>query len=406
MADPLDKITVLLPEGATISDVLAAKPVMPFDKDVVEFIAEFGRGLRRDPALRRFPELVALGYWARNSTIERLRQRFETAYPEAVRLPRGIAFHVAPANVDTIFVYSLLLSMLAGNCNLVRVSARGGEQSNRLMASLSAALSSAPPAVKAANAVIRYQRDDAVTDRLSLLADLRIVWGGDDSVRAIRRSPLAPRGVELVFPNRYSAAVFDAKSWMAEEDQAGIARKFVNDTLWFGQMACSSPRAMIWRGNADEVEAASASFWRAMGEAAEEADLPFEPADAVAKLVAEQSLAIRREISILAQAGNRIRAVRDNDPGHLGESALASGGFFVECRVDRLDELAPVVRSDWQSIASFGVSAEDWRAFLTTNRPAGIDRITEIGSALDFNSIWDGEDLLTAMSRITNLEIR
>lgn len=144
MADPLDKITVLLPEGATISDVLAAKPVMPFDKDVVEFIAEFGRGLRRDPALRRFPELVALGYWARNSTIERLRQRFETAYPEAVRLPRGIAFHVAPANVDTIFVYSLLLSMLAGNCNLVRVSARGGEQSNRLMASLSAALSSAP----------------------------------------------------------------------------------------------------------------------------------------------------------------------------------------------------------------------------------------------------------------------
>lgn len=93
-------------------------------------------------------------------------------------------------------------------------------------------------------------------------------------------------------------------------------------------------------------------------------------------------------------------------PAISGKSALASGGFFVECRVDRLDELAPVVRSDWQSIASFGVSAEDWRAFLTTNRPAGIDRITEIGSALDFNSIWDGEDLLTAMSRITNLEIR
>ena len=43
---------------------------------------------------------------------------------DALRFPRGLVFHVPPANVDTIFVYSWALSALAGNSNVVRISSR------------------------------------------------------------------------------------------------------------------------------------------------------------------------------------------------------------------------------------------------------------------------------------------
>ncbi|MFC6804089.1 acyl-CoA reductase [Deinococcus caeni] len=39
-------------------------------------------------------------------------------------MPRGLVFHVPPANVDTIFIYSWLMSVLAGNRNVIRLSSR------------------------------------------------------------------------------------------------------------------------------------------------------------------------------------------------------------------------------------------------------------------------------------------
>ena len=40
----------------------------------------------------------------------------------SLRVPRGLAFHLPPTNVDTLFVYSLMASFLVGNLNVVRVS--------------------------------------------------------------------------------------------------------------------------------------------------------------------------------------------------------------------------------------------------------------------------------------------
>ena len=47
-----------------------------------------------------------------------------TARQDALVFPRGNVFHLPPANVDTIFVYSWAISALAGNHNVVRISSR------------------------------------------------------------------------------------------------------------------------------------------------------------------------------------------------------------------------------------------------------------------------------------------
>ncbi len=402
-ADPLARVEVALPAGQTVERVMRRAPAAPFSEAAVAFVGELGRRLRGDRRARAFPELVALGFWARGSGVRAMAEQFRAAYPGTARRPRGLAFHVAPANVDTIFVYSMLLSVLAGNANIVRVSSRGGDQSSLLMTMLGEALAVADPAVAERVAVVRYEHDRAITDALSRACDLRVAWGGDATVGLIRESPLKPTGIELVFPNKYSFAVMDARAWLAEADQAGVARRFVNDALWFGQAACSSPRLLAWLGDAAEAEAASATFWPLLDRAAADAGFEGEDAAAVAKLIAEQELAIAGGATILPTPSNRARVVRRAGLAGFGEPTGAGDGFFAEYRLDGLDALAPLARPDWQTIGSYGVDAGRWAAFLDRHQPPGIDRIVPLGQALDFNRIWDGVDLIAAMTRITAL---
>ncbi len=378
-----------------------ARRLKPFSPAVIAFITGFGRTLRNSAQARAFPELVALGYWARAASVTRLTEQFEAAYPGTVRRARGLAFHIAPANVDTIFVYSLMLSMLAGNLNLVRVSSRGGEQTALLMSLMEQALAEAPDEVALALAIVRYEHDRNITDALSQLADVRIVWGGDATVGLVRESALRPTATELVFPNKFSFAVLDAGRWLAETDPDSVARRFVNDALWFGQAACSSPRLVAWLGSEADARRASQGFWPAVDRAAAAAGFDTEESQAVAKLLAEQELALEGGAEILATPTNRLRVVSREDG--FGQAASPGFGFFTQYRLDSLADLAAFARRDWQTIGSYGIAAEDWRGFLEGEQPLGIDRIVPLGSALDFDRIWDGVDLLVAMTRITAL---
>ncbi len=402
--DIFSRVRVLLPHGQDVTALLKSGGSAPFSEQVLTFVDLLGRRLRSDPAVRPFPELVALGFWARRSNLQRLQDRFAAAYPDAIRLPRGVAFHVAPANVDTIFVYSLVLSMLAGNANLVRISSRGGDQHGLLLGAINAALEEADPALRRSLAIVQYERDQAITDAISARVDLRVIWGGDETVRQVRQSPLAVNATELVFPNRFSMAVFDAAAWLSAPDSAQLARRFVNDTFWFGQMACSSPRAVVWRGDEAAVKDASASFWPAVEAAVAGADLAWEDAFAVEKLIGEQRTALKGEAEILPTSTNRVRVVRRSGTGSLGSPVPAGNGFFEEYRIQGLEDLAAIAADDWQTIVSHGISAEEWRAAIGGGL-RGVHRIVKIGDALNFSAVWDGVDLLAAMTRLTSLSV-
>ncbi len=401
----LDDVEVVLPGGVGPGVVEAARRVEPFSPERLAFVEDLGRRLRSSPETRAFPELVALGFWARGSNLKRLKQRFDQAHPDAVRLPRGLAFHIAPANVDTIFVYSLLLSVICGNSNIVRLSARGGEQTDLLLGLLGRTLAEAPPELRSSFTVVRYGHDKSITDAFSLRANLRIVWGGDETVRLIRESPLAPAGVELVFPNRFSLAVFDADAWIEANDKSRVAAQFANDVLWFGQMACSSPRAVVWRGSEASTARASADFWPRLDEAARQAGFDVEASSAVAKLLGEQESAADHDDRILDTGSNRLRVIYRGAVDRLGDERLPADGFFTEHRIDSLEDLARVAGKPWQTVVSFGVPADDWRAALRHTAPLGIDRVVRPGAALDFDSVWDGVDLITGMTRIVSLSV-
>ena len=179
------------------------------------FCADLSRGLCwRHPVSSDYPEVVALGYWLRPASVERMRRALIDAEgPDDPPRPASASvFHVTPANVDTMFVYSWILSMLTGNVSVVRISERAGARPSQLLDIIAALL--ADPrhrGVASRSHLVHTSHDDEVSRALSSIADVRVLWGGDSTIEHFRTFPLPPRGRDITFPNRHSLALLDAR---------------------------------------------------------------------------------------------------------------------------------------------------------------------------------------------------
>jgi hypothetical protein len=370
----------------------AQRGLTPFNDDVVAFAADLSRNLRRHPEVREHPALAALAFWIRTSNVETMRRDWN-ARP-GVRMPRGVVFHIPPTNVDTLFVYSWLLAALAGNANVVRLSP-AATVPGPLRAVLDDTLG-AHPRIAATTELLSYGHDDAITEALST-ADVRVVWGGDDTVAAIRRIPLAVHATELAFPDRFSLAAFDADA-VLHNDVAELASRFFNDAYWFDQLGCASPRLVVWRGSEAETIEAAQRFYDALDTELVRRDHTSATGAVIAKLVHAADAAAAGAVDRVDWSHNdrTIAHLRDLDsivrdgPG---------GGLFYDVRVDDLADLAPhVVRRD-QTLTHYGFTARELDDFAQRCNGQGIDRIVPVGQALAFDRIWDGYDLLDSFTR-------
>jgi len=108
---------------------------------------------------------MAVAYWLRPSNLNTLLQTYAQTNPKlGIASPRGFVFHIAPSNVDSIFVYSWVLSMLAGNLNVVRVSSAQSSQLDFLLGIIRTIMASDSWAsIAARNAIVTYEHDDVIS---------------------------------------------------------------------------------------------------------------------------------------------------------------------------------------------------------------------------------------------------
>ena len=387
-----------------LEDILRLPTLIPFGETVVSFIETFSTRLLASSGARRFPELASLAFWMRHSSLARLRKHMLT--DNRIFVARGTAFHVAPANVDTIFVYSWFISLLCGNRNIVRVSSKPSPQS-LLIFELIAELFSQDEfsAIRERSLVVRYGHDSLVNDLFSRYCDIRVIWGGDESIREIRKSPLSATACEMTFANKYSFAVFDTISFLNADDEQikSWADGFYNDSFWFAQMACSSPRLVLWLGeDKPHIITAQERFWRFLEDRLSLAVTGFDLTDYVNKRVAVDSLALQSKVSIIQASTNDLVRVWLDKPALYSELHCGAGLFF-ESSINELDELLPLLSRQIQTVIYAGMPREQMQNFLSTRQVAGIDRVVPVGKALDFDYIWDGYDMPKLLLREISL---
>ncbi|NUT94724.1 MAG: gamma-glutamyl phosphate reductase [Saccharothrix sp.] len=382
---------------------VADGPLRVGDERIVDFLVSFARKLLAPTTARRFPELASLGFFLRRGEIAKVLASLTRS--DALRFPRGLVFHVPPANVDTIFVYSWALSALAGNRNVVRISPRSAGAASTVVDALNEALADAHPAVAQTQVMVTYDRDDTVTAALSAACDLRVIWGGDRAVTEVRRHPLAPHARDLTFPDRASFAAVSVAGWQAAsaEQRRDAAVGFYNDSYWFDQAACASPRALFWVGDSSGASAASAEFLGLLSEVVAAKGFTVEPAMAVQKRVSAYGVAADGHARSIHFAGNAVATVELTAPEDVPREWLGAGTFPL-ATLPTLEALAPMVERKDQTLSVFGFSHDELRALAEHLAGRGIDRIVPFGSALTFSELWDGYDLLSEFTRLVTVK--
>lgn len=394
--------------GAVLEGLRAPPSLAPFDPRAVDACDAIARVLFRDPLARRHPELIALASWLRRSgtTMLAAEARALTA-PGTALAGRGLAFHVPPANVETMAMYSLALSLLCGNRNLIRISSRAGAVTERLVAAVRTALADSRHAdVAAGTALLSWGHESEPTALCSAACDLRVVWGGDATVAAVRAVPLAPSAKEVVFADRFSLAAVDARAWLAAgpEERDELTRRLANDSYWFDQQACSSPRLLAWCGTDEDAAVASRDLFDRL--AARLAERGYElPLGAVtAKLAWLAGAAIDRPVVRARSYGNALTVVRLATLDALRREHPGAG-TFLEVVIPELNALAPHVDRRDQTLATFGFPSSQLHDFARAAAGRGVDRIVPFGSALAFSHHWDGMNLLLELTRHVSVDV-
>lgn len=383
----------------SVARLVAAPTEHPFSNAAVEFCVELSQALFR-AGMKDRPEVHALAYWCRSAEVMRLKSSFaELATDQTILAPRGTVFHIPPINVETLFLYGWLYSILCGNRNVVRISTRSSSLTTELCAVVGEVLSRHAELARI-NMAVRYGHDDQLTAELSANCDLRIVWGGDETVRALRCVPMAPTAKDLCFPDRYAYSIIEAAAFIASSDEQkrALSRAFYNDCYWFDQMACSSPRLIAWCGSDVESQMASRIFFNLLANEVATHKYCTEAAVHSNKLLYSSGLILDQVVDGYETYGTELTVLRLTNLSTLVREHCG-GGLLLSVNVPELSSLIEIVQRRDQTLTYFGFDRPQIEAFAHFLNGRGIDRIVPIGQALTFNRYWDGYDLLQELTR-------
>ena len=393
----LSGITYLIGDAGMVERSVEAGARQPFDEEICELLDDVSARLMKDVESRAYPEVVTLAFWLRRASLMQKRSEYEQTHTEAYRTGRGLAFHIAPSNVPVNFAYSLAAGLLSGNRNIVRVPSREFDQVSLIVRALDDALTEHEE-LRPFIILVRYGHEQAVNDLLSSVCDTRIIWGGDETIEELRRSPLRPRGTEITFADRYSLAVIDADEYLEQsEDAQEIARRFYNDTYLTDQNACTSPRVIVWTGK--RVDEAKELFWNTLHGLVRD-KYHFQDIQGVNKYTSAMLIAADMDgVRVLTGPDNLVMRVYVPRINSELMRYMDNSGFFIETECNdpmELKELCDDMRC--QTIAMLG--DRKWLEPLIRSGVCGIDRVTEIGHTMDFDLIWDGYDLMGQLTRV------
>lgn len=374
----------------------------PFADETIAYLNAVSSSLLADSRSRLYPDVVTFAFFCRKANLVKLKKIYGN--DATIRLGRGIAFHIAPGNVPVNFGYTLIAGMLAGNNNIVRVSSKEYPQVDLIVEHLrKLAQDETWAKFSQRNVLVRYDYQSDATSFFSSFADVRVIWGGNETIARVREAALPPRSFDICFAERYSICAInpDAIIIADEAEMRALAERFYNDTYLFDQNACSAPHIVFWK-NASCLELAKEKFWSAVHEIASQ-KYNLQPIQGVDKLTALYREAIEIGAREEKMLDNYVVRTELHELPQNIDDFRCTGGYFSEYTIGILDDIAPIITRKYQTLAYYGFEKSELDAFVKNNRLSGIDRIVPIGRTTDFSLTWDGYNLIEAMSRIVDV---
>ena len=370
------------------------KSLPMFTDKMMGFLEELSRRLLHCKEAKEYQDIMAYGYWIRKASLEKEKKKYDLRG----RIGRGVSFHIAPSNVPVNFAVSMTSAVLAGNACIIRLSEKHFAQVDIITGIMNELLQTDFKELQPYFCLLRYKHDIEVTQFLSQKADIRIVWGGDETICAIRKACLPERTIEMTFPDRYSVLLMNTSNCL-NDDIEDIARKFYTDTYYSDQGACSSPRIICWFGN--DIYQAKQRFWEAVDKVVE-TKYNMKSVQAIDKYT-EMCL-----VSMCKNDCNPRIVSKDNKIVRISvdkvDEALMNykfgGGYFYEYNASSLDDVLPLFGKKCQTVSVCGIDKKSVLEYVMNRGVKGVDRIVNLGDTMGLEFVWDGFKMIETMTRM------
>lgn len=307
-----------------------------------------------------------------------LQRRYPKRQFEAWQ-PAGCLVHIAPSNSFTVAALGLVEGLLAGNLNVLKVSARDGQVAQRFVE----VLTDNDPSglLKDYIAVLAIpSSEQALLGQLFGCADVVSAWGGEKAIAAVRS--MVPAHARLVsWGHKVSFAYLAADSLADESALEG----FVRDVCRHDQQACSSPQTLMVEtdeaGLRQLAGRLAALFARISPQIAREQPDMAEQAEittVVSVARCEQPLGLTQ---VIEAPDGQWRILLDTRPG-LRPSPLYRTLWLKPIERSQLARLLQPMKP-WLQSCGLAAGLGSYAALTRLLLSAGVTRITRPGQMLD-----------------------
>lgn len=321
-------------------------------------------------------------------------------------LPLGIVGHWIAGNVPTLGFLSLLLSLATKNANILKVPEHVSPLLPELLRSVARARYRSPGGrwiegdiVSNAVAALWYPHQSRDADRLSMLVDARVVWGGAEAVMAIAGLPRKHTTQDVIFGPKLSVAAVGREMLSDEARAVRVARNVAVDCSVFDQEACASAHTVfVERGGAISPE----EFSRLLALQMDRALTRIPHAGLSGKTAGDVKSARIQHLmngTVFAPPGLEWTVLYRDETARPGP--IYGRTAFVR-PVDDLASIAPMLDRDTQ-VVGLALPGKRRAPIAESFAQAGVDRVTDVGAMAEFAVPWDGVFLPDRLVRWTSL---
>ena len=369
-----------------------------------EFLNDLSKLLFNDKEIRKFADVTSFAFWTRKSNLDLIEKKI---VDDKLRVGIGLVFHITPTNVPINFCYSFAFGLLTGNSNIVKVPTIEFPQVHIVCKKIKNLFNFKKYLkLRDRNLFVRYNSDfEDITSIFSKDADGRVIWGGDNSIKKIKKFKSKIDTTDIVFKDKYSFCILDSKKIinLNSKNLEKLLNLFYNDTYTLDQNACSSPHLIIWKGSQLSTKKAKKVFWSKLNSIVEK-KYNLEKTNSVDKYIKFCSNAIDLDYSdkyySFKNLVNRLELKKlPNDISDL----RGIFGYFYEYNCNNLKNFKKFINPKIQTITYFGIDKTELRNLIIKNNATSVDRIVPVGNALNIGFTWDGHDIEKKLSKIIEI---
>lgn len=363
-----------------------------FDEEIVSFLNELSKIIVKSKESRKNNELMAFGFWCRNTNLQKLKQKYSQKFLEN-KMGIGLLFHIPPSNVISNFAYSLLFGLLSGNTNIVRIPKRSLEFANILISFINKKINKKSNISKMIN-FINYKDEKTNTD-LSKISDGRLIWGSDETIKKFKNLKTKKNCKNIYFSDKYSMSILNSSEIIKLNDSSltVLCKNFYNDSYLMDQNACSSPHIIFWKGK--KIPLGQKIFWNKVYKIAKK-NYKLDMFAAVDKFANTLMISSNKKIKINNYENILIRIQLNKLSKNL-DKFRGRWGLFYEYIIN--NNLNLPYSKKYQTLSYYGFNKNELKNLKDRSKNFSFNRVVPVGKSTEMNLFWDGNNLVSILSK-------